>query len=182
MWPWKPKPPNFELQVLMVCTGNICRSPTAEGVLRKLLADRGLHAVIGVDSAGTHALSGSPPDARSVAAASQRGYELGTQRARQFVPQDFERFDRIVVMDGDNLRWLKAQAKAPGSVPLTQAMAKVESLMAYHHQKDASADVPDPHYGAPEGFGHVLTLIEAACQGLLLSLLDQHQARGNPQQ
>ena len=164
----------------MVCTGNICRSPTAKVVLRKLLVDRGLHAVIGVDSAGTHALSGSPPDARSVAAASLRGYELGSQRARQFMPQDFERFDRIVVMDSDNLRWLQAQAQA--SAPVTQAMAKVKALMAYHHQKDASADVPDPYYGAPDGFGHVLKLIEAACQGLLLSLLDQHQVRGNPRQ
>ena len=175
MWPWKQKLPTCDLQLLMVCTGNICRSPTAEAVMRKLLAEHGLHTVIGVDSAGTHALAGSPPDPRSVAAASRRGYELSNLRARQFVPSDFERFNHIIVMDGDNLRWLRAQ-ESP------HAAHKAQLLMAHRRQQPGVADVPDPYYGAPEGFEHVLTLIEDACQGLLLSLMDQRQARGDAPQ
>ena len=172
---------HYDFQVLMVCTGNICRSPTAEAVLRKLLAERGLHAAIGVDSAGTHALAGSPPDPRSVAAASRRGYELSCLRARQFVRGDFERFNCIVAMDADNLRWLHAQQSAHAGQE-TQTLQKAQLLMAYGRPPRVAQDVPDPYYGAPEGFEQVLTLIEDACQGLLLSLVEPRQARGHPSQ
>ncbi len=163
MWPWKPKTPNYQMHLLMVCTGNICRSPTAQAVMHKLLTERGLHQTIGVDSAGTHALAGSPPDARMQSAAARRGYDLSKIRARQFGHDDFTRFDRIVVMDGDNLRWLQAQ-------PLAPTEGKLVALLAQ--------DVPDPYYGAPEGFEHVLTLIEGGCQALLAALVAQRQGSG----
>ena len=142
------------MRILFVCMGNICRSPTAEGVMRHLLAERGLENEIEVESAGTggwHA--GSPPDARSARAAAARGITL-EGAARQVTRADFEEFDLLVAMDRDNLADLQAIAP-PGTEH------KVRLLLA------DGRDVPDPYYGGPHGFENVLDLVEAACEQLL---------------
>jgi protein-tyrosine phosphatase len=142
------------VRILFVCMGNICRSPTAEGVMRHLLAQRGLEGEIEVQSAGTggwHA--GSPPDARSARAAAARGITL-EGAARQVTRADFHDFDLLVAMDRDNLRDLLAIAP-PGTEH------KVRMLLA------GDRDVPDPYYGGPHGFENVLDLVEAACEQLL---------------
>lgn len=150
-------------RVLMCCTGNICRSPTAEGVLRAKLAVAGLARHVQVDSAGTHGYHvGAPPDDRTQSRALQRGYNLSAQRARAVVSADFERFDLVLGMDDDNLEWL---AKA---CPALFAH-KLRLLMSF--APDARcAVVPDPYYGGPAGFDRVLDLVEAACDGLVLHL------------
>src|SRR3954463_5463664 len=137
--------------------GNICRSPTAEGVMRRLLRDEGLDGRIEIDSAGTggwHA--GEPPDARATAAAHRRGIELAGA-ARQVDPEDFERFDLIVAMDRENLAALRRLA------PDDEARAKLRLLLG-------DRDVPDPYYGGASGFEDVLDLVEAGCRDLLAEL------------
>jgi len=139
-------------KVLFVCTGNICRSPTAEGVMRKLAADMGLR--VHVESAGTHDYHvGDPPDARAQHHAKGRGYDLSGQRARQVRRRDFEAFDLIVAMDRGHLEILRDNCPP-------QQMHKLRMLVAGH-------DVPDPYYGGAEGFEDVLDMVEAACLGLL---------------
>jgi protein-tyrosine phosphatase len=140
-------------RVLFVCLGNICRSPTAEGVMRHLLRERGLEDRVEVDSAGTGAWHvGEPPDARSAAAARQRGIAL-EGAARQVRPSDFADWDLLVAMDRSNLRDLLAIA------PDAQARAKVRLLLD-------DADVPDPYYGGERGFDDVLDLVTEACERL----------------
>jgi len=142
------------MRVLFVCMGNICRSPTAEGVLRRLVREEGLEDRVEIDSAGTggwHA--GSPPDERATEAARRRGIELAGA-ARQVEPEDFERFDLILAMDRENLAELRALA------PDDEARGKVRLLLG-------DRDVPDPYYGGEQGFDHVLDLVEAACEDLL---------------
>jgi protein-tyrosine phosphatase len=142
------------VRILFVCMGNICRSPTAEGVMRHLLAERGLEDEIEVQSAGTggwHA--GSPPDARSTRAAAARGITL-EGAARQVTRADFEDFDLLVAMDRDNLADLRAIAP-PGTEH------KLRMLIA------DGRDVPDPYYGGPRGFEQVLDLVQTACEQLL---------------
>jgi protein-tyrosine phosphatase len=142
------------VRILFVCMGNICRSPTAEGVMRHLLAERGLEDEIEVQSAGTggwHA--GSPPDARSTRAAAARGITL-EGAARQVTRADFEDFDLLVAMDRDNLADLRAIAP-PGTEH------KLRMLIA------DGRDVPDPYYGGPRGFEQVLDLVQTACDQLL---------------
>jgi len=139
-------------RILFVCSGNICRSPTAKAVFARLVADAGLADEIDVDSAGTggwHA--GEPPDERATAAARQRGLELGGV-ARQISPADFAEFDLIVAVDDENLQRLRKIAP-PG------ATDRIRKLTA--------ADVPDPYYGGPQGFDLVLDLVEVACRELL---------------
>jgi protein-tyrosine phosphatase len=139
-------------KVLFVCTGNICRSPTAEGVLRHLAKDAGVE--IHVESAGTHDYHvGKAPDARTQKHASGRGYDLSTQRARQVRKRDFEEFDLIVAMDRGHLEIL--QDNCP-----PQHQGKLRMLVRGH-------DVPDPYYGGAEGFEQVLDMVEAACLGLV---------------
>jgi protein-tyrosine phosphatase len=153
-----------DIRVLMVCTGNICRSPTAEGVLRRKLADAGLAGRVEVQSAGTvdyHA--GSPPDHRAQQSALRRGYDLSRQRARQLRPDDFERFDLLVAMDGDHLD--RMVEMAPG--PLAD---RIHLLMDFSPTRSKGMGVPDPYYGAPAGFERVLDLIEEACEGLVKHL------------
>ena len=143
-------------RILFVCMGNICRSPTAEGVMRSLLREAGLEDRIEVDSAGTggwHA--GDPPDARAAEAARARGIAL-SGAARQITPRDFEDFDLIVAMDRENLRELRAMAPP-------HAREKIRLLAA-------DREVPDPYYGGPRGFETVLDQVEAACRGLLATL------------
>jgi protein-tyrosine phosphatase len=151
------------MRILFVCMGNICRSPTAEGVMRRLLRDAGLDDAIEIDSAGTggwHA--GEPPDARATEAARLRGVRL-EGAARQVTAADFEDFDLIVAMDRANLRELLALA------PDEEAAEKVRLLREFDPASaDAGdLDVPDPYYGGERGFERVLDLVEAACRGLL---------------
>jgi len=149
--------------VLFVCTGNICRSPTAEGVLRRLLREAGLEDRIRVDSAGTHDYhAGEPPDARALDHASRRGYDLSGLRARQVVQRDFGEFDLILAMDRGHLRIL--QRMCP---PESRHKLRLFMLYAPHHARD---DVPDPFYGEPGDFERVLDMVEAAASGLLSHL------------
>ena len=140
-------------RILFVCLGNICRSPTAEGVLRRLVREQRLEDEIEIDSAGTGGWHvGAPPDARATEAARRRGTELAGS-ARRFDPR--RDFDLILAMDRENLRDLLALA------PDDEARAKVRLL------RGPGLDVPDPYYGGLDGFDEVLDLVEAACRGLL---------------
>ena len=142
-------------KVLFVCTGNICRSPTAEGVFREL--SRKVGAEVHVESAGTHDYHvGQPPDRRALHHAKGRGYDLSAQRARQLRKRDFEEFDLIVAMDRGHLEILQAHCPP-------QHQRKLRMLVHGH-------DVPDPYYGGTEGFEQVLDMVEAACLGLLHEL------------
>jgi protein-tyrosine phosphatase len=162
-----------KFRVLMVCMGNICRSPTAEAVLRAKLLQHGLHEHVEVGSAGTHGgwHAGEPPDVRSQRHAVRRGYDLSAQRARRVEGMDFERFDLLLAMDEDNLAELK------GGCP-PQHRTKLQLLMAFA-PAGAGRVVPDPYQGGPEGFENVLDLIESACDGLVVHLLQQ-RGRKNP--
>jgi protein-tyrosine phosphatase len=149
------------VRILFVCMGNICRSPTAEGVMRSLVRDAGLDDRIEIDSAGTggwHA--GEPPDARATEAARRRGIELAGA-ARQIAPEDFDRFDLLVALDRENLRGLLAVA------PDEEAAEKVRLLREFDPEGDGELDVPDPYYGGERGFESVLDQVQAACRGLL---------------
>jgi len=150
------------VRLLFVCMGNICRSPTAEGVMRGLLREQGLEDLVEVDSAGTgdwHA--GDPPDRRATAAAQARGVRL-EGAARQVTAADFEDFDLILAADRRNLRDLR-----PLLPP--EARAKLQLLREFDPASAGAPDldVPDPYYGGDDGFEHVLDLVEAACRGLL---------------
>ena len=147
-------------KVLFVCMGNICRSPSAEGVFRHMVADAGLSDVVGIDSAGTHSFHlGESPDARSTAAARKRGYEVSQREARQITPEDFRDFDLILAMDWDNLSAMQQQCPK-------MYQHKLMLLMRFANDFE-EATVPDPYYGGPEGFGKVLDYLEDACQGVL---------------
>ena len=150
------------MRVLFVCLGNICRSPTAEGVLRHKLQQAGLERQVEVASAGTggwHA--GEPPDKRTQRAAQLRGYDLSQQRAQQVRVQDFERYDLILAMDNSNLRDLQAMQPANGKAELDVFLRRYEGV---------KSEVPDPYYDGEQGFVEVLDLIEAACDGLMIEL------------
>jgi protein-tyrosine phosphatase len=146
------------MRILFVCLGNICRSPTAEGVMRRLVREEGLEQEIEIDSAGTGGWHvGAPPDPRATEAARRRGTEL-TGAARRFTVADFDRFDLIVAMDAENRRELLALA--PGE----EARAKVRMFRA------GDLDVPDPYYGGEGGFEEVLDLVEEAARDLLAEI------------
>ena len=148
------------IKILFVCLGNICRSPAAEGVMKKLAEE----SPITIDSAGTAGYHiGELPDARMRTHARKRGYEL-TSRARQFDPsKDFAAFDYIIAMDGNNLRDLQMMDKTK------QYHQKLSVMTDYSITMDVN-EVPDPYYGGPEGFEHVLDILEDACSGLLKKL------------
>ena len=151
------------MRILFVCLGNICRSPTAEGVMRHVVREEGVEDAIEIDSAGTGGWHvGAPPDERATAAARKRSIELDGA-ARKFTPDDFDGFDLILAMDDENRRDLLALA------PDDEAQAKVHLLREFDPASDGAADldVPDPYYGGDEGFDHVLDLIDAATRGLL---------------
>ena len=144
-------------QVLIVCTGNICRSPTAEGVLRAAVERRGLSDRVFVASAGTHDYHvGEAPDPRSVKHAKRRGYDLSALRASQVAREDFDRFDYILAMDRGHLRILRSIAPA-------DARAKL-GLFLEPSARWKGEDVPDPYYGGPEGFEEVLDMVEEAAE------------------
>ena len=157
------------VRVLFVCMGNICRSPTAEGVFRKLLEESASDLELQVDSAGTHAYHiGEPPDLRSYTAAKGRGVDISRHRGRQATFQDFHDFDYVIAMDSDNLRRLQA-LRPKGS------RAELRLLLEYAPQAGL-LDVPDPYYGGTEGFERVLDLVEAGGRGLLeeIARRDRH--------
>jgi len=151
------------VRILFVCLGNICRSPTAAGVLRALAAREAPELKLEVDSAGTSGYHiGQQPDPRTREAAARRGYDLSALRARIVEPIDFERFDLILAMDRENLRVLRRRAPAAAHRRLR--------LFLEFAPEAAPEDVPDPYYGGPNGFEEVLDLIESATRGLLTHL------------
>jgi protein-tyrosine phosphatase len=156
-----PTPATAKEAISFVCTGNICRSPTAEAVMRHLVADAGLAAAIEVDSAGTGSWHvGEERDRRTRAVASRRGMPIHGP-ARQFSAGDFQRFDLVLALDEENLRDLRRIAPNDG------ARAKIHLLREFEKDAEPGAVVPDPYYGGPEGFEHVFDICLAACRGLL---------------
>ncbi|MBJ7328717.1 MAG: low molecular weight phosphotyrosine protein phosphatase [Solirubrobacteraceae bacterium] len=152
-------------RILFVCLGNICRSPTAEGVMRHLVAEEGLADQFELDSAGTGAWHvGNPPDARATEAARRRGIVL-TGAARQVSPVDFYDFDLILAMDRANLRDLRA-------IRPDDATAELKLLREYDEDSvgGGDLDVPDPYYGGEDGFEDVLDIVDAGCRGMLATL------------
>ena len=152
------------IKVLFVCMGNICRSPTADGVFKHLVEKAGLSEQIYIDSAGTHSYHiGHPPDSRSQAAALRRGIDLSDLRARKVKPEDFAEFDYVLAMDRDNYRDLQ-------SICPPEQADKLHLFLEFAPNLD-TREVPDPYYGrGQEGFEHVLDLIEVASQGLLADI------------
>jgi protein-tyrosine phosphatase len=174
------------LRVLFVCLGNICRSPTAEGLMRAKVREAGLQERVALDSAGTGSWHvGEPPDPRAAQAARARGVELESV-ARQVGPEDFREFDLILAMDEENLRALERLA------PDRQAREKLRLLREFEMPPlraedgariDAEGarrlDVPDPYYGGSDGFERVLAILEACCSGLLEELRGSLGAAGD---
>ena len=152
------------VRVCIVCLGNICRSPTAEGTLRHLAEREGLAHAVAVESRGTgdwHV--GEPPDRRTAATARARGIEL-TSRAALFTRRDLERFDWVLPVDTANLRVIERMAKAPAE------RDKIRLLRSFEAGAPPDAEVPDPYYGGPDGFADVFDMVERACGGLLAAL------------
>lgn len=156
------------VRICFVCLGNICRSPTAEGVMRHLVREQGLEGRIEIDSAGTAAYhAGESPDRRATLTARRRGIELAG-RARQFKRRDWERFDYVLAMDTSNFHDLERSA------PSQPARDKLSLLRDFDPASSSGAGVPDPYYGGDAGFDEVLDLCEAACRGLLEHLQKEH--------
>lgn len=148
------------VSVLLVCLGNICRSPSAEGVLKKLLADQGLTAHFSLDSAGTgdwHV--GKAPDPRAIKAAARRGIDISALRARQVTLGDFHKFDYLLAMDGSNYADLRAMQPE-------NSTAQLERFLAFA-PAEYPEDVPDPYYGGDDGFDSVLNLITDASEAFI---------------
>lgn len=151
-----------KISILFVCMGNICRSPTAEGVFRHCVNEAGLEDRITADSAGTHAYHvGEPPDRRAIAAAERRGVSLSDIRARRVSESDFEDFDYVIAMDEENRIRLLEQAPE-------EHQGKVQLFLSF--VEGAETEVPDPYYGGAVGFERVLDLVEEASRGLLEKL------------
>lgn len=150
------------MRILFVCTGNICRSPTAEGIARHKLREEGLDATVSVDSAGTHDYhAGEGPDPRARKAAQSRGYDLSGQRAREVTTSDFQRFDLVLAMDRGHYQELKRRC------PRDQG-DRVKLFTSF--VPGNVRDVPDPFYGSPRGFEEVLDLVETGVDGLIAHL------------
>ncbi|MEE2745273.1 MAG: low molecular weight protein-tyrosine-phosphatase [Pseudomonadota bacterium] len=155
------------VKILFVCSGNICRSPTAEGVFQKFVSDRALSALISVDSAGIgnwHV--NKPPDHRSQFAALARGIDLSKQKARQFKYEDFDFFDYILAMDQSHLDYLKLHCPADCKLHMKLFLDYVPSIEL--------TEIPDPYYGDPNGFEVVLDLVEAASKGLMEHIINTY--------
>ena len=172
MSPAQPVRLPVPIRVLFVCMGNICRSPTAEGVMRSLVAQAGLQESIELDSAGTGSWHvGSPPDARASATARTRGVSLEGS-ARQVRRADFDDFDLLIAMDAANVRELRGLADGD------EQRAKVRLLREFDAASAATGelDVPDPYYGAPGGFEEVFDIVQAGCEGLLAEIRAERAA------
>jgi protein-tyrosine phosphatase len=164
------------IRVLFVCMGNICRSPTAEGIFRAQVREAGLSNLIATDSAGTHGYQvGEPPDHRAIEAAARRGIDITDLRARRVQAEDFRRFDLVLAMDRENLGQLNRLCPR-------DAVERPRLFMDFAPHIEAR-DVPDPYYGGADGFEHVLDLVEEASRGLLdhLRLIRLASGDGTPQ-
>jgi protein-tyrosine phosphatase len=156
----KDAPPLAARRVLFVCMGNICRSPTAEGVFRKLVAERAPELDLQIDSAGTHGYhAGAPPDPRACRAAERRGVDLRQLRARRVTAEDFEHFELVLAMDEQNKEFLLELCPV-------EYRNRVRLLLEFAPHLERH-EVPDPYYGGSTGFEHVLDLVEHAATGLL---------------
>ena len=156
----------MSVSVLLVCMGNICRSPTAHALFREAVTAAGLDQEIAVDSAGTHAYHiGNPPDARATATALERDIDMTDLRARQVCEPDFEQFDYVVAMDRDNLALLEASCPPEAQDRLSLMLDWAEGW---------GDEVPDPYYGSDEGFIRVFDMLTAASQGLLAHIASSH--------
>jgi protein-tyrosine phosphatase len=156
------------IRICFVCLGNICRSPTAEGVMRHRVREAGLEGKITVDSAGTAAYhAGEPPDRRARSAAARRGIDIGG-KARKFEPNDWERFDYVIAMDRENFDDLGADA------PKQELHEKLFLLRSFDPDSPKFAGVPDPYYGGADGFDEVIDICEAGCRGLLQHIREKH--------
>ena len=163
----EPAPPPAR-RILFVCMGNICRSPTAEGVFRKVLEEQAPGLDVQVDSAGTHGYHvGAPPDPRACRAAERRGVDLRRLRSRKVTPQDFEYFELVLAMDDQNREFLLELCPA-------EYRHRVRLLLEFAPHLERR-EVPDPYYGGSTGFEHVLDLVEEAATGLL-----EHLRRTEP--
>jgi low molecular weight protein-tyrosine phosphatase len=162
---------NTKSAVLFVCMGNICRSPTAEGVLRALHLKMVPELKLRIDSAGTHAYYhlGEAPDRRSQQAAQQRGYDISGHRSRMVTPHDFNEFDYVLAMDRENLRHLQKMQPASSRARL--------GLLLDYSQSAKSSSVPDPYNCGPESFDRVLDLVEQGVLGLLRNLCESRDIR-----
>jgi len=157
------------IRVCFVCLGNICRSPTAAGIMRHILDEEGLAQAVSVESAGTgdwHV--GQRPDARAMETARRRGFAL-PGRAQQFSRAHFASFDYVIAMDRSNRAALLAMAEDE------ETRAKISLLRDFDPGSPAEAEVPDPYYGGPDGFEKVFDICEASCRGLLTHLRDTHR-------
>ena len=159
-------PSGKKTAVLMVCMGNICRSPTAEGVLRRLAREAAVHDALVIDSAGTHDYHvGAAPDTRAQEAAKQRGYDLSELRARQVSERDFQEFDYILAMDRDNLAVLRRQCPP-------EHQHKVRLFLSFS-ERFPGHEVPDPYYGGIEGFEQVHAIFERTSPHILQWILSE---------
>ncbi len=157
----------IEKKILFVCMGNICRSPTAEGVFRKLVGEHQALSNLEIDSCGTIGYHvGEPPDTRSVSAAKNRGYDLTSIRSRKIIVDDLEYYDFILAMDDENLTNLFNLSKAQD-----QFKHKLALFLNFSSDKNAKC-VPDPYYAGSSGFDDVIDLIEEASRGLISHLLN----------
>lgn len=153
------------VKVLFVCLGNICRSPSAEGVFRKVVEQAGLDDRVTIDSCGTgHWHVGKAPDSRAIVAARKRGIDIGHLRARQFRSEDLDQFDHVLVMDRQNLADVRDVWHQNGGT---------EPVLFLRFGSSGYDEVPDPYYGGDQGFEHVLDLINEASEGLLQHLREQ---------
>lgn len=161
------------ISICFVCLGNICRSPTAEGVMLHLVSERGLEDKIEIDSAGTASYhTGSKADGRSASTARKRGFDLPS-RARQFTQDDFDRFDYVLVMDESNLQDLRLLSGGHHD-------DKIHLLLDFDTASPKGSSVPDPYYGGDRGFEHVLDLCTSACESLLEHLIEEHDLEAAP--